>query len=189
MNSMLTRLLLIASTSFLFACSSPIKHVIVNPELSTANSNAFQQKQAQISFTDLRKANHIVQILRANEAAELYSAQQPLVDIIKVSLSSGLKKNGLQLQPLATTQFNVIIDSALISVQQELVKYTAHNEIQIRVIAKNGQGALTKTFKISGNSNGPFKADVAVLERDLNQQLAKLLTQITQNQELQNFVN
>ncbi len=186
---MLTRILLIISTSFLCACSSPIKHVIVNPELLTANSNAFQQKQAQISFTDLRRANHIVQILRANEAAELYSAQQPLVDIIKSSLSAGLKKNGLQLQPLATNQFEVIIDSALISVQQELVKYKAHNEIQIRVIAKNGQGTLTKTFKISGNSNGPFKADIAVLERDFNQQLAKLLTQVTQNQELREFIN
>ena len=100
-----------------------------------------------------------------------------------------MKKNGLQLQPLAANQFDVIIDNALISVQQELVKYTAHNEIQIRVIAKNGQKTLTKTFKISGNSNGPFKADIAVLERDFNQQLAKLLTQITQNQELREFIN
>ena len=189
MNSKLTQILLIALTTLLIACSSPIKHVIVNPELLITNNNAFQQKQAQISFTDLRRTSHIVQILRDNEAAELYSPQQPLVDIVNASLSTGLKKNGLQLQPMAANQLDVIIDSALISVQQELVKYKAHNQIQIRVIAKSGQSTLTKTFKISGNSNGPFKADIAVLERDFNQQLAKLLTQITQNQELQSFVN
>lgn len=182
------KLLLITSITLLFACSSAIKHVIVNPELLTANTNAYQQKQAQISFTDLRRANHIVQILRSNEAAELYSSQQPLVAIIKKSLSAGLKANGLQLQPLAANQVEIFIDNALISVQQELVKYTANNEITLRVIAKNGQKTLTKTFKISGKSHGPFKADIAVLERDFNQQLAKLLIQVTQNKELHEFI-
>jgi len=189
MNSMLTRILLITSMSFLFACSAPIKNIIVSPELAKTNGNAYHQKQVQISFTDLRRANHIVQILRANEAAELYSGQEPLINIINSTLSAGLKANGLQIQPLAANQLEVIIDNALISVQQELVKYKANNEIQIRVIASNGQGSLTKTFTIKGNSNGPFKADIAVLERDFNQQLAKLLTQITQNQELQQFIN
>ena len=189
MQSLILKGFIITLTTLLFACSSGVKHVIVNPELLTSSSNAYQQKQAQISFTDLRRANHIVQILRANAAAELYSPQQPLIDIIKTSLSAGLKKNGLQLQPLAANQIEVIVDNALISVQQELVKYQAHNAISVRVIANNGQKTLTKTFKISGNSNGPFSADIAVLERDFNQQLAKLLTQITNNKELQAFLN
>jgi uncharacterized lipoprotein len=189
MQSTLFKLFLITSTTLLFACSTPVKHVIVNPELLTVSTNAFQQKQAQISFTDLRRANHIVQILRTNAAAELYSPQQPLVDIIKKSLSAGFKINGLQLQPLASKQIEVVIDNALISVQQELVKYTANNEITLRVIAKNSNKTLTKSFKISGNSNGPFSADIAVLERDFNQQLAKLLNQITQNRELRAFLN
>jgi uncharacterized lipoprotein len=189
MQSTLLKLFLITSTTLLFACSTQVKHVIVNPELSTVSNNAFQQKQAQISFTDLRRTNHIVQILRADEAAELYSPQEPLIDIIKTSLSAGFKTSGLQLQPLAASKIEVVVDNALISVQQELVKYTASNEITLRVITKNGQKTLTKTFKISGKSNGPFSADIAVLERDFNQQLAKLLTQVTQNKELHAFIN
>ncbi len=189
MQSRFLKVSAVTLSLLLTACSTPIKNVIVNPELLATNNNAYQQKQAQISFTDLRRANHVVQVLRTNEAAELYSPQEPLVSIINSALSAGFKANGLQLQPLAANQFEIIIDNALISVQQELVKYKAHNEIQIRVIAKNGQKTLTKTFKITGNSNGPFKADIAVLERDFNQQLTKLLTQITQNKELQQFIN
>lgn len=189
MQSTLLTLFFITSVTLLTACSTPIKHVIVNPELRMTNSTVYQQKQAQISFTDLRKANHIVQVLRTNEAAELYSPQQPLVDTIKASLTASFKANALQLKPLATNKIDVIIDNALINVQQELVKYTANNEIILRVIAKSGQQTLTKTFKISGNSHGPFNADIAVLERDFNQQLGKLLTQITQNKELQLFIN
>ena len=60
--------------------------------------------------------------------------------------------------------------------------------MDFRVVINNGSGTLTKSFKITGKSNGPLKADIAVLERDFNQQLAKLLTQIVQNQEIQKFI-
>jgi uncharacterized lipoprotein len=189
MQSTLLKLILLTSITLLFACSAKVKHIIVTPELSVISNNVYQQKQAQINFTDLRRSNRIVQVLRIDEAAELYSTQKPLVDIIKTSLSAGFKSSGLQLQPLASNKIEVFIDNALISVQQELLKYIANNEIVIRVVVKNGQKTLTKTFKISGKSNGPFNADIAVLERDFNQQLTKLLMQITQNEELRAFIN
>ena len=189
MQSTLLKLILFTSITLLFACSAKVKHIIVTPELSVSSNNAYQQKQAQINFTDLRRSNRIVQILRIDEAAELYSPQEPLVDIINSSLSAGFKSSGLQLQPLASNKIEVFIDNAIISVQQELLKYIANNEIVMRVVVKSGQKTLTKTFKISGQSNGPFNADIAVLERDFNQQLTKLLTQITQNDELRAFIN
>jgi len=188
MKSIIIKLLILSSTTLLLACSTPIKHVIVSPELNIANSNAFQQKQAQLRFSDLRQTSHIVQVLRIGEAAELYSPQQAIVNVVETSLTSALKANGLQIQTLAANQVEVIIDNALISVQQEMLKYSANNQMNFRVVINNAQGSLTKSFKITGTSNGPFKADIAVLERDFNQQLAKLLTQIVENEELQQFI-
>ena len=188
MKSAIIKLLILGATSLFFACSSPIKHVIVSPEISIVNSNLYQNKQAQLSFSGLRRSNHIVQILRSNQAAELYSPQQSLVSTVESSLTSALKANGLNVQSLATNQIEVIIDSAMVSVHQELLKYTANNEMNVRVVVNNSQGTLTKAFRITGKSNGPFKADLAVLERDFNQQLATLLTQIVQNDELQSFI-
>ncbi len=188
MKSVIAKYLLIISTALLLACSAPLKHVIVSPELNLGSSNAYQQKQVQISFSDLRRSNHIVQILRIDQAAELYSPQQPIVNVVEKTLTSALKAHGLEIQPLAVNQVEVIIDSALINVQQELLKYVASNEIDIRVVINNGKSTLTKSFKITGKSNGPFSADIAVLERDFNQQLAKLLSQIVQSEELQAFI-
>lgn len=189
MKSSIIKLLLLSSTTlFLLACSSPVTHVIVSPELSNVKSNVYQDKQVQLRFTDLRSSNHIVQVLRLDEPAQLYSAQEPIVSIVEKSLTSALKANGLQVTPLAANQVEVIIDNALVNVQQELLKYSANNQMDFRVVINNGNGTLTKSFKITGKSNGPLKADIAVLERDFNQQLAKLLTQIVQNQEIQKFI-
>jgi uncharacterized lipoprotein len=188
MKSIINKLLILSSTVLVFACSVPVKHVIVSPELNMTSSNAFQQKQVNLRFQDLRPLNHIVQISRLDQAAELYSPQLPLIEVVERELTSALKANGLQIQPLAANQVDVIIDSALVSVQQELLKYSANNLIDFRVVITSGQGTLTKSFKISGNSNGPLKADLPVLERDFNQQLAKLLSQIVQSEELQQFI-
>ena len=180
--------MLLCTTALLIACSSPIKQVIVSPELNIGSSNHYQLKQAQIRMRDLRSSPHIVQILRTGEAAKLYSPQQPIIETVEIALSSALKANGLLLNTPAANQVEIIIDSALVSVQQAMLKYNANSQMNIRVVIHNGKGTLSKTFKVTGTSNGPLKADFAVLERDFNQQLTKLLSQIVQNEELQQFM-
>ena len=189
MKSIIIKLLLLSTTSLFFACSSPIKHVIVSPDLQISSSNIYQQKQVQLRFSDVRSAKHIVQILRIGEATELYPPQQPIVNIVEKSLTSAFTASGLQVRTQAVNQVEVIIDNALVNVQQELVKYSASNQINFRVLINNGEGTLTKSFKISASNIGALKADIAVLERDFNQQLAKLLTQIVQSKELQQFIH
>jgi len=188
MKLSIIKLLVLSATSLLLACSTPIKQVIVSPEINVGSSDAFQQKQVQLRFSDLRRSNHIVQILRADEATQLYSPQQRIVDIVSAALTPALIANGLQIQPLAVNQVDVIIDNALVSVQQQMLKYSANHQMSFRVVVNNGKNTLTKTFKITGTSNGPLKADLAVLERDFNQQLTKLLSQIVQSEELQQFI-
>lgn len=174
--------------TLLTGCTSAPKHLVIAPQLFHAPSNIYQQKQAKLTVTDLRSSPHIVQILRSDEAAQLLSPQQSLALIVEQALTPALTGQGLALGDIATQNIEVIIDSALVSVQQQLVKYQANNAIRIRVVIDNGSQTLTKGFNITGNSNGPLTADIAVLERDFNQHLSKLLTQIIQNQEIQHFI-
>ena len=188
MKPNLTKLLIVITSAILIACSSPIKQVIVSPELNIGSSNAFQQKQIQLRVNDSRALSHIVQIEQLEHPEQLFPAQQPLEKSVETSLSSALKAHGLTIQPNATNQVEVIIDSALVKVQQTLLKYGASNEITFRVVINNSNGTLTKSFKTSGTSKGPLQADIAVLERDFNQQLAKLLTDIVKSEEIQQFL-
>lgn len=176
----------------LTACANKPTHVVIAPDLSITNSPSnqteYQNKQASITVTDIRSAQHVVQILRNDEAAEIYSSQQPLSNIIKQTLISEFKKQGLAINAQANNAIEIIIENSLISVQQEMMKYQVNNELVIHVKVNNGEQTLSNTFKVRGTGEGPLSADIAVLERDFNQQLTKLLTQIISNVEIRNFI-
>jgi len=191
-NNKIRTLAVISLLTLISACANKPSHVVISPDLTITNGTAthakYQNKQASMTITDLRSAQHVVQIIREGEAAEVYSSQAPLTKIIETSLISELKKQGLAVNAQANNAIEVIIDNALISVQQEMMQYQANNELVIRVKINNGAQTLSNTFKVRGTSEGPLSADIAVLERDFNQQLTQLLAQVINNAEIQHFI-
>ncbi|WP_281559647.1 YajG family lipoprotein [Thalassomonas sp. RHCl1] len=181
-------MLAIPALLLLGGCSQTPSHLIVAPEVMAANSGKYANKQAQLQVLDMRTGNHIVQISRPEKAAQLFSSQAPLKDIVAQSLTTQLNKQGMAMGPVATNAIEVSIDQALIKVDQQLMQYQVKSEIVLTVKVDNGISTLTNTFRNRGSSHGPLKADIAVLERDFNQQLALLLAQVIDNQEIQQFI-
>jgi len=172
----------------LTACASLPSHLIIAPDIMVTPAIYHNNKQVQLDVVDMRTSNHIVQILREGEAASLLSGQERLEDIIKSNLSKHWKKQGLALQDSAVNTVNVAIEKAVISVNQEAIEYKVQTEIVLKVVINNGDKTLTISFSNRGNSDGPLQADIAVLERNFNQRLAKLLQQILANKKISNFL-
>jgi len=191
-NNKIKVLATISLLSLLTACANKPSHVVISPDLTITNGTTaqvkYQDKQASMTITDLRRAQHVVQIIREDQAAEVYSSQAPLNQIIEITLKSEFKKQGLDVNTQANNAIEVIIDNALISVQQEMMQYQVNNELVVRVKVNNGVQTLSKVFKVRGTSQGPLSADIAVLERDFNQQLTQLLAQVINNAEIQHFI-
>jgi uncharacterized lipoprotein len=184
-------LLLITSlimTVVLAGCASAPSHLIIAPEIMSTSVSQHANQQASLNLVDMRTAIHIVQILREGEAATLFSAQERLEDIIKSSLSKHWQQQGLSIKTTAVNSINIAIEKAVISVTQETLSYEVQTEIVLKVKINNGIQTLTSTFNNRGNSEGPFKADIAVLERNFNQRLANLLEQILANDKINNFL-
>ncbi|WDE10918.1 YajG family lipoprotein [Thalassomonas haliotis] len=181
-------MLAISALLLLGGCSQTPSHLIVAPEIMATSSGKYANKQAHIQVFDMRTGNHIVQISRPEKAAQLFSSQAPLKDIVAQSLNTQLSKQGMAISTVASNAIEVSIDQALIKVEQQLMQYQVKSEIVLTVKIDNGIGTLTNTFRNRGSSHGPLKADIAVLERDFNQQLALLLAQVIDNQEIQQFI-
>ena len=179
---------LIATLFLLNGCASAPSHLIVAPEILKQTRMQYVDKKATINVIDMRTANQIVQILREGEAATLLSAQSRLEETIEKSLRRHWQQQGLSFQDGAVNSINITIENALISVSQETLKYQAQSNIVLKVTVNNGEQTLTSTFKNSGSSDGPFKADIAVLERNFNQRLANLLQQILVNEKVHHFL-
>ena len=172
----------------LSACSSAPSHLIVAPDVAVSTHLISENKHAQLTVTDMRTSNHIVQILKEDEAATILSSQERLENIIKKNLSDNWQKQGLTIAALAATSININIEKAVISVEQKTMKYNTQSEIIINVTINNGEQTLTNTFKNRGNSEGALQADIAVLERDFNQNLNALLLSILNSKDIKAFL-
>jgi len=171
-----------------FSCSTTKPRMVIAPEISTNQPVIYQQKKITLTITDLRTSRHIIQILKGNKAAELINSTSALDDILKEKFTQLFKQQGLIISENNETKLDIVLSKALITVQQDLVKYKANTEIIIQVKVNNPPEILTKSFRIRGTNEGPFKADIAVLSRDFNQQLAQLIEQIANDRELQIFI-
>lgn len=172
----------------LSACAKTPSHLIVAPEIIATPTIDYDNKAMQLNVIDMRTANHIVQILREGEAATILSPQVRIEETISQTLINQWKKQNLSISPLANNKMNIAIEKAVISVTQQTMQYQSQTEIVLKVTLDNGQQTLTSIFKNRGNSDGPLQADIAVLERNFNQRLSSLLTQILAHKELNNFL-
>lgn len=159
-------------------CANIPHHIIIAPNVDTTPAVSFYNKQAQLKVNDMRTANHIVQIMREGKAATLISAQERLEYTIENNLKKHWQAQGLIFNDRAINKINILIEKAIINVEQKFTKYKVQTEIVVKVTVDNGSQTLTNTFTNRGNSNGPLQADIAVLERHFTQSLAKLLHQI-----------
>ncbi len=169
-------------------CANQPSHVIVSPVLLHKPQIQYVNKQAALEVTDLRTNSHIVQISKDGEAATLFSSQAQLSAIVKKSLVQAFNKQGLSIEGDSANKIHVYIEQAKTSVKQSFTKYSARNNIALRITIENSAQTFSKTFSSKGSSNGPFSPDIAVLERDLNQQLGNLLSQIVQSNEISSFI-
>ncbi|PHR84152.1 MAG: hypothetical protein COA59_07745 [Colwellia sp.] len=175
-------------TFLLTGCASAPSHLIIAPEITAPSIIQHTNQQAALNVVDMRTANHIVQILREGEAATILSAQERLEKTIQNSLKKHWQQQGLSIQASAVNSINIAIEKAIISVTQKTMSYQVQTEIVLKVAVNNSVQTLTSTFKNSGTSKGPFKADIAVLERNFNQRLANLLQQILTNEKINLFL-
>ncbi|MCJ8318126.1 MAG: YajG family lipoprotein [Colwellia sp.] len=178
----------ILTSLVLLGCADGPSHLIIAPEIHTPTTVKYHNKQVHFKVTDLRTATHIIQILREAEPAQLMTSQKSLSDVINQTLKNEFEKQGLILNQTGVNYIDIIIDTALIKVKQETMSYEAKSNISLRVKVKNNQQTLTKTFNSQNSSSGPLSADIAVLERDFNQQLTNALINILNNNEITQFI-
>jgi len=172
----------------LSGCATPPSHLIVAPDIFSTPALHHNNKKAQLDVIDMRTATHILQILREGEAATLISAQQRLEETIENQLSQHWKKQHLLINSNAINVITIEIEKAIINVTQSTMKYKVNTEIILKVTVNNNEKTLTSTFKNNGNSHGPLRADIAVLERNFNERLTKLLQQILANEQISLFL-
>ncbi len=170
------------------ACASSPKIMVISPQIIDTKSNIYSGKTTQVNVTDLRANSHIVAIHREGEAIKLISANTHLDNIINDLYKKSLSKNSLAVNDSALNNIELIINTAEVHVYQELMKYKTTSQVTLTAKITSNEKTLTKTYNNKGNSEGVLTADLAVLERNFNQQLGNLIMQVVNDNEIVQFI-
>ncbi|MBV7315913.1 YajG family lipoprotein [Shewanella sp. NIFS-20-20] len=181
--------LILLSTLLLAGCASTPPNVIVlAPSVSGITAQIQQSTPLAITTLDTRKANFVVQFNQEDEAAKLVSPAEPPRQQIEAMMRQGFTDAGYQIDPASSTELTLALQTLLTQVDENALNYEASTLIIINVVATRGNQTLSKQFSNRGLRTGPFSADFASLELELNSLLAEISTAIITDSELNQFL-
>lgn len=168
-------------------CTTAPSNFIINAAPSYTD-NSLTNSSVNIDVTDFRTRQDILQTNKAGKISYL-PAQAPTSSLVKQGLLSSFN----QLKPTIRHGFNsnlvkVNIGKMSIKLTQDSFSYNTKTLIELNVTLDSGDKVVNKTFKRTGASKGPLKADIAVMEQDFNQLLYLILNDISQDPQVINYL-
>ncbi|WOT05963.1 YajG family lipoprotein [Shewanella youngdeokensis] len=181
--------LAIASLLLMAGCASQTpSHIALNPDVPNVTMQTSQLLPLAIETIDTRSANFIVRFNHDDEAARLVSpSEAPRVQIDQI-FRSGLTKAGYSVDPSSVNTVQFQLEQLLTDVNEGTFGFEASSLIIINVIAQNRHQSLTKRYRAKGKLTGPFSADFATLELEMNKLLSELTADIINDPELNQFL-
>jgi len=167
-------------------CAQMPGQFVLAPNLQVPSMKAGQALSHSVTVNDMRAYQYLLTLEHGQEKRQLLNSDRAPEQVIRATLSNALASNKVA---LTAVDYRVEIAELLINVKQRSLKFESNSSIVLLVNINKGDGELSKTFKRTGNSYGPLKADIAVIERDFNLLLGQLLQDIANDQELLQYIN
>lgn len=158
------------------ACQSQPDPLIINSDTVADKLNT---KINQIIVSDQRSYSYLYRHKKDDDKAQFAPAQRPLTDIVEEALqpvTGGSDNNGLT--------WHVTIEKALIDATLHTVKYELEHSVTVRVEATRGNRRYSNFYSGTYNSGGGLKPAQATIERQFNQLLNSVLTEIANDPKL-----
>lgn len=173
---------------FISACASKPTTIKLAPKVTNHPSTIYANHKGKVLVNDLRKNVHIVEVLSADGPPKYINTNSSLKNVLQKHFSTQLATQGMRVtkDALVIVQFN--IERARTYVNQDVLDYRSNTIIKIKVHVENPIQTLSKTFTLRATTRGALTADIDELEQDFNVQLAKLINQVIEDDQLQEFI-
>ncbi|MDN3652158.1 YajG family lipoprotein [Thalassotalea ponticola] len=183
------RILAIAfSTLCLVACAQEPSSISIKPVVFPQTNKVYNNTVAELSVNDLRTTAHVVEVLSASQPTELIATADSLKGVLHQEFSNQLAAQGLKLTKKAPVNIKFNVERARTFVNQDVLDYRANTIIKLLVNVETNKQVMSKTFTLRATSRGPLTADLDDLQKNFNRQLAKLITQVVEDEQLQKFI-
>lgn len=133
---------------------------------------------------DLRTASYVVVIHGDSEPATLLGATQNLRQLVADQLSERWQQQGVRLDPGADTHIRIELQQLLAEVKQGSFSHSINSNIRIKVDYNDASGSFSKLFRSTATREGVLKVNILKLQQQLSEQLASVLDDIINDEQL-----
>ncbi|QDP00700.1 hypothetical protein FNC98_04635 [Thalassotalea sp. PS06] len=184
----LKNLFVIGTLALTSACAEKTGMIELQPDLINTPAKIYQQKSAKISVTDSRDKGHIVEVLNIDRPSTTIDSSAALSQVLNRQFTNQLSNQGLNLNEESDLKVIFDVERARTYVNQDVLDYRANTIIKLQVKMENSAQTMSKTFTLRATSRGPLNANIETLQRDFNTQLSKLIDQVLEDEQLQEFI-
>ncbi|WP_185962610.1 YajG family lipoprotein [Thalassomonas sp. M1454] len=185
---MFNKVFFICSIFLITACANEPTAIKLQPQVVNNQSKVYQSQAATIAVADKRNSVHLVEVLTNNEESKLIKSTAPLKSVLNTQFRKELASQGLQFKKDAPVALQFNVERARTYINQDVFDYRANTIIKLKVNVENPKQTLSKTFTLRATSRGPLTADIEEIQQDFNTQLAKIIVQVLEDEQLQNFI-
>lgn len=182
------KIILLACLLILTGCAKQPVIANLNPQLGEQPSGVYSAgTSAVIIGQDSRKSKDVVVYLSDEPATGLANLSAPQ-DVIAKELVDGLQRQGLTIDRSAPVQVKFDINELLVRVTRANMLYTAEGKTSLTLTVENRGSVDTRIYKREEKKDSATRPDLPKLEKMLNTQLADIIQQMLQDEEVRKLI-
>ncbi|QSX34630.1 hypothetical protein JYB87_05165 [Shewanella avicenniae] len=169
------------------ATSSP-KTLVLSPEIPAASAQTLSPINVALKSKDLRSSGYVARFIKEDKVSSVVNpAESPRITLERV-FNQALTRAGYQIDPASGRDLIIVVDQLVTDVDEGMLGFEANTHLMLTVNASNQNRTFSKRYSATSRLKGPFKADFASLELDINKLLTQLSGQIINDPELNQFL-
>ncbi|WP_217564002.1 YajG family lipoprotein [Vibrio cholerae] len=183
------KLVLAASIALLTACSAPKQSQInVNPQAALSQNTIVNNSSFSLASKDVRSAQYVALVDSGRNNIEPIHPRQNVRITLENALAEQFGSQGFRLSVNSENTITLEIQELLVSVKHSMMENQMDGSVVLEITAETPRGKLVKSYVGTAKRTGVLSASNDEIETVLNDVINKVLKEIANDTELQNYM-
>ncbi|EPU0488196.1 YajG family lipoprotein [Vibrio cholerae] len=183
------KLVLAASIALLTACSAPQQSQInVNPQAALSQNASVNNSSFSLVSKDVRSAQYVALVDSGRNNIDPIHPRQNVRITLENVLAEQFGSQGFRLSVNSENTITLEIQELLVSVKHSMMENQMDGSVILEITAETPRGKLVKSYVGTAKRTGVLSASNDEIETVLNDVINKVLKEIANDAELQNYM-
>ncbi|EOG7615158.1 hypothetical protein KTC41_02875 [Vibrio cholerae] len=183
------KLVLAASIALLTACSAPQQSQInVNPQAALSQNASVNNSSFSLVSKDVRSAQYVALVDSGRNNIDPIHPRQNVRITLENALAEQFGSQGFRLSVNSENTITLEIQELLVSVKHSMMENQMDGSVILEITAETPRGKLVKSYVGTAKRTGVLSASNDEIETVLNDVINKVLKEIANDAELQNYM-